>query len=137
MSEKNTGSTVRDELTVGEVAARLGLAVSAIQFYENKGLITGVRTAGRRRRYSRDVLQRIAVIRAAQGVGIPLNAMRDVLAALPAERRPSREDWQIALARWLTDVDTRIARLEDLIAQLIRCEACGCLSAETCPLLAS
>jgi MerR family transcriptional regulator, redox-sensitive transcriptional activator SoxR len=137
VSEKKSGSKVQDELTVGEVAARLGLAVSAIQFYESKGLITGVRTAGRRRRFTSDVLQRIAVIRAAQSVGIPLSAMRDILSALPTGRPPSRQDWQNALEHWLTYVDARIARIEDLITQLIHCGSCGCLSAETCPLLTS
>jgi MerR family transcriptional regulator, redox-sensitive transcriptional activator SoxR len=137
VSEKKSRSKVQGELTVGEVAARLGLAVSAIQFYESKGLIAGVRTAGRRRRYTSDVLQRIAVIRTAQGVGIPLSAVRDILAALPTERRPSREDWQVALGRWLTEVDARTLRLEELITQLIRCEKCGCLLAEKCPLLAN
>jgi MerR family redox-sensitive transcriptional activator SoxR len=135
VSEKNAASKNREELTVGEVAARMGVAVSAIQFYENKGLIASVRTAGRRRRYASDVLQRIAVIRTAQSVGIPLSAVRGILRALPAERAPSREDWQHALEHWLSDVDARMTHLRALRAQLIRCEGCGCLSPDTCPLL--
>jgi MerR family redox-sensitive transcriptional activator SoxR len=136
VSPKKTRSKGASELTVGEVAARSGVAVSAIQFYENKGLIAGTRTGGRRRLYASDVLQRVAVIKTAQSVGIPLSDVRNVLAVLPADGRPSREDWRIALDIWCSDVISRIARLHALRDELIRCEGCGCLAAERCPLLA-
>ncbi|MEJ0034756.1 MAG: redox-sensitive transcriptional activator SoxR [Gammaproteobacteria bacterium] len=137
MTRNKAKKKTRSELTVGEVAARSGLAVSAIQFYESKGLIVGTRTAGRRRLYGSDVLPRVAVIKTAQSVGIPLSAMRDILTLLPTERVPSRDDWNIFLDTWRSDVDKRVARLHSLRAELLKCETCGCLSAETCPLLAA
>ena len=74
---------IAQELSVGEVARRSGVAVSALHFYERKGLIRSLRTAGNQRRFSRDVLRRLAVIRVAQRVGMPLEAVANAFAALP------------------------------------------------------
>ncbi len=122
------------ELSVGEVAARSGVAVSTIQFYENKGLIRGWRTSGNRRRYSREVLRRIAVIRIARRVGIPLSSIHDALQSLPKGRTPTAEDWGALSARWRTELDRRIAYLTKLRDDFTGCIGCGCLSLESCPL---
>ncbi|MGN6481672.1 redox-sensitive transcriptional activator SoxR [Luteibacter sp.] len=122
------------ELSVGEVARRAGVAVSALHFYERKGLIHSLRTAGNQRRYGSDVLRRIAVIRVAQRVGIPLEAVRQALASLPEGRTPSREDWAGLSARWRQDLDDRIAQLTNLRDRLGDCIGCGCLSMSACAL---
>jgi MerR family transcriptional regulator, redox-sensitive transcriptional activator SoxR len=122
------------ELGVGEVAKRAGVAVSALHFYERKGLIHSLRTAGNQRRYTSDVLRRIAVIRVAQRVGIPLEAVRQALARLPEGRTPSREDWAALSARWRQDLDERIAHLTNLRDRLGDCIGCGCLSLSACAL---
>ena len=80
----------RNELTVGELAARGGVAVSALHFYERQGLITSRRTSGNQRRYRRDTLRRVALIRIAQRAGIPLAEVRAALAGLPNGRAPTR-----------------------------------------------
>ena len=85
---------VDDELTIGEVAERSGLAGSAIRFYERQGLIHATRTEGGQRRFRRDVLRRIAFIRIAQRVGLSLEEIVTALAVLPADRAPNRRDWQ-------------------------------------------
>ncbi len=121
-------------LTVGEVARRSGVAVSAIHFYEAKGLIKSWRNAGNQRRYSRDVLRRVAVIKVAQRTGIPLASIREALKALPEERTPTAEDWAKLSAKWKDDLNERIARLTRLRDQLTECIGCGCLSLESCPL---
>src|SRR5699024_3194470 len=90
------------ELTVGEVAARSGVSVSALHFYERSGLISARRTSGNQRRYRRDVLRRVALIRIAQRVGIPLADIRTALAELPDGRTPTRRDWQQLSERWQT-----------------------------------
>jgi len=72
MTAKSVASRLRKDLTVGELAQRSGLAVSAVHFYESKGLIGSWRSAGNQRRYSRDILRRVAVIKVAQRIGIPL-----------------------------------------------------------------
>jgi MerR family redox-sensitive transcriptional activator SoxR len=121
-------------LSVGEVAARSGIAVSALHFYEAQGLIGSWRTGGNQRRYARDVLRRVAVIKVAQRVGIPLAEIRDALGALPEERTPTAADWSALSARWRSELDARIDRLTRLRDQLDGCIGCGCLSIDKCPL---
>ncbi|GAA4945510.1 redox-sensitive transcriptional activator SoxR [Streptomyces heliomycini] len=102
------------ELTVGRLSARSGAAVSALRFYESKGLISSRRTAGNKRRYSRDTLRRVAFIRAAQRVGIPLATIREALAELPEGRTPTRDDWARLSEAWRSELDERIKRLNRL-----------------------
>src|SRR5687768_18081726 len=100
-----------EELGVGEIARRSGVAVSALHFYEAKGLIHSVRSAGNQRRYGRDTLRRIAIIRAAQRVGMPLATIRDALASLPEARTPTRRDWSRLSSAWRDELDARIREL--------------------------
>ena len=107
---------------------------SAIHFYEAKGLVKGWRTAGNQRRYPRAVLRRVAVIKVAQRVGIPLRVIRDALMSLPKGRTPTAKDWASLSARWRADLDDRITRLKKLRNELTNCIGCGCLSLDSCPL---
>ena len=120
------------ELTVGEVAARSNASVSALHFYERKGLIRSARTRGNQRRYGREVLRRIAVIQAARELGIPLAEVGAVLARLPDHRSPSRADWERISRQWASDLDRRIASLKRLRERLAGCIGCGCLSLDRC-----
>ena len=122
------------ELSVGEAAKRAGVAVSALHFYERKGLIRSLRTAGNQRRYASDVLRRIAVIRVAQRVGIPLEAVRRALSTLPNERTPTREEWAQMSAVWQEELEDRISQLMNLKEKLTECIGCGCLSLTACAL---
>jgi len=122
------------ELTVGQLAARSGAAVSALHFYESKGLISSRRTSGNQRRYHRDTLRRVAFVRAAQRVGIPLATIREALAGLPEERTPTREDWAGLSQAWRAELDERIRQLNRLRDHLTDCIGCGCLSLATCVL---
>jgi MerR family redox-sensitive transcriptional activator SoxR len=122
------------ELGVGEVAARSGVAVSTVHFYEAQGLIGSRRTSGNQRRYERDVLRRIAIIRVAQKVGIPLARIRAALSGLPKGRTPTVEDWAGLSTRWRDDLDSRIAQLVALRDQLSDCIGCGCLTISACRL---
>ncbi|MFJ9639713.1 redox-sensitive transcriptional activator SoxR [Streptomyces sp. NPDC101178] len=122
------------ELSVGQLSARSGAAVSALHFYESKGLISSRRTSGNQRRYSRDALRRVAFVRAAQRVGIPLATIRDALASLPEERTPNRDDWARLSEAWRQELDERIKQLHRLRDHLTDCIGCGCLSLENCVL---
>ncbi|WP_438294660.1 redox-sensitive transcriptional activator SoxR [Streptomyces sp. HUAS TT7] len=122
------------ELTVGQLSARSGAAVSALHFYESKGLISSRRTSGNQRRYCRDTLRRVAFIRAAQRVGIPLATIRDALAELPEERTPTKEDWARLSENWRAELDRRITQLGRLRDHLSDCIGCGCLSLDNCVL---
>jgi MerR family redox-sensitive transcriptional activator SoxR len=124
-----------EELTVGELAARSGVAVSALHFYESKGLIVSRRTAGNQRRYVRDTLRRVAFIRVAQRVGIPLAMVADALKALPDERTPTRDDWAKLSATWRAELESRIDKLTALRDNLSDCIGCGCLSMRRCRLI--
>lgn len=124
----------QNELTVGEVATRSGVAVSALHFYERQGLISSRRTSGNQRRYRRDVLRRVAFIRIAQNVGIPLADVADVFSLLPDQRTPTRRDWQRISARWQDELDRRIHALQQLRDDFSECIGCGCLSIDRCGL---
>jgi MerR family redox-sensitive transcriptional activator SoxR len=123
------------ELSVGEVAARSAVTISALRFYERQKLIESRRTTGNQRRYSRDVLRRIALIRIAQRVGIPLAEVREAFAELPAGRTPARKDWQEFSKRWREELDERIRHLEQLRSDFTDCVGCGCLTIDRCQLL--
>lgn len=131
---KAQSSAAHDLLPVGEVAARAGLAVSALRHYEAQGLIHGVRSSGNHRRYPRSVLRRLAVIRTAQRLGLPLAEIGAALATLPDQRTPTARDWARMAQRWRHALDERIQALTALRDQLDRCIGCGCLSVRDCAL---
>jgi len=122
------------ELTVGQLSARSGAAISALHFYEARGLIASRRTAGNQRRYPRHMLRRVAFIRASQRVGLPLATIKQALDQLGDSRTPTRSDWARLSAAWRDDLDARIAQLQRLRDSLTGCIGCGCLSLDTCKL---
>jgi MerR family transcriptional regulator, redox-sensitive transcriptional activator SoxR len=124
-----------DRLAIGELAARSGLATSAVRFYEAEGLIRAERTASGRRVFRRHVLRRLAFISSAQRVGLSLRDVADALDGLPLDRAPTKAAWAQVSRRWRRDLDDRIADLERLRDDLTSCIGCGCLSLQTCRLL--
>ena len=114
-------------LTPGEVAKRSGVAVSALHFYESKGLISSIRNSGNQRRYKRDVLRYVAIIKIAQRIGIPLATIREAFGVLP-------EEWKQLSSQWREELDRRIHTLVALRDELDGCIGCGCLSRSDCPL---
>ena len=121
-------------LSAGQVAARSGVAVSTIHFYETKGLIRGWRSSGNQRRYGRDVLRRVAVIKVAQRLGLPLAGIREAMDSLPGGRTPTAADWKRLSAQWRADLQRRIRILQTLSRELDGCIGCGCLSLKICRL---
>ena len=121
-------------ITIGELARRSGAAASALRFYEDQGLLSGSRTPGGQRQYPRDVLRRVAFIRAAQTVGLTLEQIKAALAALPDQRTPNKADWERLSQSWRPLLDERIAALVALRDQLSACIGCGCLSLRSCAL---
>lgn len=121
-------------LTMGEVSARSGHAPSALRFYETKGLVEAGRTSGGQRRYRRDVLRRLAFIRAARHVGLTLDEIAEELAKLPGGRPPTAKDWALISRSWSRRLDEQIAALQALRERLTSCIGCGCLSLKACTL---
>ncbi|MEX0334756.1 redox-sensitive transcriptional activator SoxR [Vibrio tubiashii] len=120
------------EMSVGEVAKRAGVKVSALHFYEQKGLIHSWRNQGNQRRYHRSVLRRIAVIKAAQEVGLTLEEIVHSLEQLPKHQAPNRQQWDRMASGWKEMLEHRILQLKALQDDLGGCIGCGCLSMESC-----
>ena len=123
-----------DLVTIGEIARRSGQASSALRFYETRGLVSSERSGGGRRLYRRHVLRRLAVIRVAQRMGLTLTEIAAVLNRLPADRAPTRAEWERLSRGWRHELDERIATLERLRDELTGCIGCGCLSLQRCRL---
>ena len=121
-------------LTIGEIAQRTGLAVSAIRFYEDQGLVAPHRTASGQRRFDRADLRRLSFVRIAQALGFPLSHIRDQLGTLPNGRPPSKSDWARISRGFRSEIDGRITQLEALRDRLDSCIGCGCLSLDVCGL---
>ncbi len=121
-------------LTVGDLAERGGVAVSALHYYETRGLIQSQRSSGNQRRYAKATLRRVAFIRAAQQLGIGLAEISEALARLPQQRTPNKADWARLSAGWRAQLDARIAALQALRDRLDGCIGCGCLSLKACAL---
>ena len=123
-----------DEVTIGEIARRSGVASSALRFYEERGLIASARAGSGHRRFPRSVLRRVAFIVFAQRIGLSLEEISAELAKLPSDRNPSRADWARLSGAWTHRIDQRIAELQRLRAGLVQCIGCGCLSIDKCAL---
>jgi MerR family transcriptional regulator, redox-sensitive transcriptional activator SoxR len=126
---------VTDDLTIGELSARSGVAPSALRFYEERGLILAERTSGNQRRYHRHTLRRVALVQAGRAAGIPLERIREALDSLPTERPSTRRDWEKLSRGWRADIDRRIEFLQAVRDRLTTCIGCGCLSIDRCSLL--
>lgn len=121
-------------LKVGELAQRSGVSVSALHFYEKKGLIRSTRNSGNQRLYPRAVLRRVAIIKVAQQLGMSLAEIKQAIAILPMNKSASQADWQKLSQFWHAQLEARIAKLSKLRDELSSCIGCGCLSVDACAL---
>jgi MerR family redox-sensitive transcriptional activator SoxR len=132
--EKIEGPRGAEPLTIGELARRTGLAVSAIRFYETKGLVTSIRSAGGQRRFLRSDIRRLSFVLIAQQLGFSIQEIRAALATLPANRAPTQKDWERISRDFRSQLDQRISRMTRLRDYLDGCIGCGCLSLKKCAL---
>jgi MerR family redox-sensitive transcriptional activator SoxR len=121
-------------LSIGELSQRTGLAVTAIRFYEERGLVAAVRTRGNQRRFLRSDIRRLSFIMIAQRLGLTLNEIEAELRQLPFGRAPTLTDWQALSERMRSGLDERIRLLMLARDRLTSCIGCGCLSLERCAL---
>ena len=121
-----------ETLAIGDLAARSGVAPSALRYYEREGLIRSTRTGGNQRRYLRSELRRVAFIKIAQQVGVSLEEIRDALSQLPEGRTPTKADWARLSKAWSARLDEQIRALRALREGLDSCIGCGCLSLRRC-----
>ena len=121
-------------LSIGDLAVRTGLSVSAIRFYETKGLITPDRNAGKQRRYEGSDLRRLSFILIAQQIGFSIEQIKETMASLPEGRTPTKADWSKISRRFRKTLDERIAMMERMRDRLDGCIGCGCLSLKVCQL---
>ena len=123
-----------DLLSIGELARRTGLSVSAIRFYEDKGLVEPMRTGGNQRRFLRSDIRRLSFILIAQNLGLSLAEIEDAMKDLPHGRTPNAADWKRISGAIRQRIDAQIARLEKVREDLDGCIGCGCLSLKKCAL---
>jgi MerR family transcriptional regulator, redox-sensitive transcriptional activator SoxR len=123
-----------DLIAIGTLARRTGLAVSAIRFYEAKGLIQALRTPGNQRRFLRSDIRRLSFILITQKLGLGLVEIEQALATLPQGRTPSLGDWQRISRSLRGQLDAKIQLLTRTRAKLDECIGCGCLSLQRCQL---
>lgn len=121
-------------LSVGELAQRAGVKVSTLHYYEERGLISSQRNAGNQRRYRKDILRRVSIIKAAQKMGLTLSSIEQALQTLPDDKAATKADWRRLSSAWRTELNERIAYLERLRDQVTDCIGCGCLSLKACPI---
>lgn len=126
--------SVSEGLSIGDIAARTGLAVSAIRYYEEQGLIAPWRNDAGRRRFQRADIRRLSFVMIAQKFSFSLPQIRVELDRLPKHRAPTKADWARISVEFREGLDERIARLEKLRDTLDGCIGCGCLSLEACAL---
>jgi MerR family redox-sensitive transcriptional activator SoxR len=124
-----------DLITIGELASRTGLSVSAIRFYEARGLVEPIRTRGNQRRFLRSDIRRLSFAMIAQKCGLTIDEIAEELAKLPMGRTPTLADWQRISRTFVEDIDRRIALLRRTREKLTECIGCGCLSLERCGLV--
>jgi MerR family transcriptional regulator, redox-sensitive transcriptional activator SoxR len=129
------GHVEHEQLTIGALSDRTGVAPSALRFYEAEGLIHASRSDGGQRRFARETIRRVSFIRAAQQVGLSLDDIGEALASLPDGRTPTKRDWERLSAQWRPRVEAQIQVLERLRDRLTGCIGCGCLSLQACRLL--
>lgn len=134
MRKDKTRAWAGQMLSVGQVSARSGVPVSAIHFYERKGLITSERDAANHRRFPRTALRVLAVIRAGQAAGIRLEEIRERLGTAAEGATLGQGDWERISAGWADDLNARIETLVRLRDKLTGCVKCGCLSVDRCPI---
>jgi MerR family redox-sensitive transcriptional activator SoxR len=121
-------------LTIGQFSQRSGVAVSALRYYEERGLINSVRASSGHRRFARAMLRRVAFIVFAQRIGLSLDEIRAELDKLPTGHTPGGADWAQLSETWTERIDQRMAELKRLKVGLTKCISCGCLSLESCAL---
>lgn len=121
-------------LTIGELATRTGLSVSAVRFYEGKGLVHPIRTSGNQRRFLRSDIRRVSFALIAQQLGFTLPQIATELAKLPEGRAPSAADWKRISRGFRQVIETRVAQLQRTLDDLDGCIGCGCLSLRKCAL---
>ena len=125
---------MNDGLTIGAVAERTGLAVSAIRFYEEQGLVSPWRNAGGQRRFERADIRRLSLVMVAQQCGFTLPEIKTELDRLPKRKALSRSDWTRISQGFRREINARITALEALRDKLDGCIGCGCLSLDVCAL---
>jgi MerR family transcriptional regulator, redox-sensitive transcriptional activator SoxR len=121
-------------LSIGELAQRTGLSVSAIRYYEARGLVRALRSPGNQRRFPRADIRKLSFAQIAQQLGLSLSEIETELARLPRGRAPTRADWQAISGRVRQALDRRIALLQTTRELLSTCIGCGCLSLDRCAL---
>ncbi len=122
------------QLSIGQIADRTGLSVSAIRFYETQGLVRPIRNNGKQRRFRQSDIRRLSFVLIAQQLGFPLEEISELLKSLPESRTPTVTDWALISTIFREALDQRIETALQMRDRLDGCIGCGCLSLTNCAL---
>jgi DNA-binding transcriptional MerR regulator len=110
-------------LTIAQVRAATGLSARTLRYYEELGLLPGVRRrAGGRRVYGADEVERLRFIGRLKALGLSLAEVKQLNAvyAIAGSTRAMLARLDLLLGRRLADLDARIAELEGLRGEIGR-----------------
>ena len=121
-------------LSIGQLAGRTGLSVSAIRFYETRGLVRATRGSGNQRRFQRSDIRRLSFVLIAQQLGFSLAEIEAELSTLRHDQAPTAADWRAIGERMRGVLTAKIVMMQRMSELLDGCIGCGCLSLERCAL---
>ncbi len=124
----------KEFLSVGELATRSGVAISAIHYYESKQLLRSFRNQGNQRRFHRRELRVLSYIKVAQKIGLSLDEIKQAFKTIENKKRPSTDDWKKLGKNWEKILTKKLEIIQEMKSQLDKCIGCGCLSLKDCPL---
>lgn len=118
-----------DELTIGALAARAGLATSTLRYYDELGLLEPDRREAGRRRYSGAALDRLATIRLCRSAGFTLREIAELLDG----HASGPHAWRALAAAKRDELAARAAELDRARRLLAAALACDCATLAGCP----
>lgn len=134
MRDENSKIDQNQLLSIGEISSRSGIPISALHFYERKGLIHPIRNKMNQRRFPRGILRILSLLKVAQRIGFSLEEISEMFLTLPSQKKPNQNDWKRLSKQWKKKLDEKIDYMLQLRDQLDNCIGCGCLSMKVCPL---
>jgi MerR family redox-sensitive transcriptional activator SoxR len=119
-------------MTIGQVAARAGVRASTIRYYESIGVLPEPEREARQRRYTIDVLRRLAIVDVAQRAGFALDEIKQLLDGTSSGK--AYENVRALAQRKLPAIDALIQRAEAVKRWLEVASSCECSTLDVCAL---
>ena len=119
------------QVGIGEIARRAGIATSTIRYYERIGLLPPTQRVSGKRRYDERILQKLGVIRLAQNAGFTIAEIQSLVHEFPAETPPSTR-WQTLAGDKISELDDLLQRIQTMKSTLEQTLQCQCVTLDDC-----